>query len=181
MGTSELYSRYPKWSVAFYDGSTVSHYGLGAAGIYLAYGLGWPAYLFGSLYLVFALIQMYVLMPLMVCPNCVYYRLEGSLCPSGMNVVSRRFARQGNLERFGDRARGVLCHNNLYMAALFIPVVAIIPGLVISFSVVALVMLLGVVALLVFRMLVLFPKVSCLHCRAKRACPNAQSMGLADG
>ena len=176
----ELYSRYSEWSVALYDATTVGHYGLGAAGIYLAYGLGWPADLFGSLYLAFALAQMYVLMPLMVCPNCVYCRLEGLPCPSGMDVVSRRFARQGDLERFGDCSKGVFCHNNLYMAALFIPVPAIIPRLVIAFSVAALAMLLGVVALLAFRMFVLFPKISCRHCRAKRNCSNAQSMGIAD-
>lgn len=34
------------------------------------------------------------------------------------------------------------------------------------------------VALLAFRFFYVFPRVSCVHCRAKNACPNARSMGL---
>ena len=86
------------------------------------------------------------------------------LCSSGYN--------------FANRGQGIVCHNNAYMAALFIPVVAMIPALVISFSFPLLGLFLALVGLMVFRMFVVFPKVACVHCRAKRECPNAQAMGI---
>ncbi len=175
---AEMYTRYPVSSVLLYNGVTIAHYVLGAAGIALGYGL-WVGYFLGAVYLGFALAQMYVGMPLKVCPNCVYVRLENALCISGMNVVSRKLAAPGDVKDFGNRAKGALCPNNLYLAALAIPIVAIIPALVIDFSFVVLVILLAVVALLVFRFFFMFTKVACVHCRAKHVCPNAKSMKLA--
>ena len=174
----QVYVRYPKSSILAYDGTTVAHYVLGGSGIMLGYGFSWVAYLFGALYLLFAFAQMFVLMPFMVCPNCVYHRMDNSLCVSGMNVVSRKMAKQGRLEDFPRRGRGPLCHNNLYMASLFLPVIALIPALVMSFSLVLLAIFLVVVGLLVFRFFVLFPKIACIHCAAKGQCPNAQAMGI---
>jgi hypothetical protein len=162
-----------------YNGSTVLHYLVGGAGIMLGYGSP-VGYIVGGLYLAFAFIQMYVIMPLVVCPNCVYYRLKDSLCVSGLNVVSRRIAKEGDLKDFANRGEGILCHNNLYMAALFIPIVAMIPALVMNFSYLLLLMFLALIALLLFRIAVVFPKVACVHCRAKRECPNAQAMGLSE-
>jgi ABC-type nitrate/sulfonate/bicarbonate transport system permease component len=93
--------------------------------------------------------------------------------------VSRKLAAPGDVKDFGNRARGALCPNNLYLAALAIPVVAIIPALIIDFSFGLLAIFVAVVALLVFRFFVMFTKVACVHCRAKSVCPNAKSMGLA--
>jgi hypothetical protein len=171
------YVRYPLSGLLIYNGSTALHYLIGGAGIMFGYS-SLSGYVVGGVYLVFAFLQMYVLMPLAVCPNCVYYRLKDSLCVSGMNVVSRRIAAEGDLKAFGNRGEGILCHNNLYMAALFIPIVAMIPALATSFSLPLLALFLAVVALLLFRMFVVFPKVACVHCSAKHECPNARSMGL---
>ena len=82
-----LYTRYPFSSIVIYNGVTVLHYLFGGIGIIIGYNFSWIAYLLGSLYLAFAFAQMYVLMPLIVCPNCVYYRLKNSLCISGLNVI----------------------------------------------------------------------------------------------
>ena len=71
-----------------------------------------------------------------------------------------------------------MCPNNLYMAALGIPIIAMIPALVLNFSFIVLVMLIGVIALLLFRFFVIFTKVACVHCRAQNICPQAQSIGL---
>ena len=73
-------------------------------------------------------------MPLKVCPNCVYYRLDNSLCISGLNLFSRKIAREGNIGDFGKRAIGTFCPNNLYLASLALPVVGIIPALFLNFS-----------------------------------------------
>ncbi|MCP5103424.1 MAG: hypothetical protein GY950_08595 [bacterium] len=84
-----VYTRYPLSSVFIYNGVTILHYAA------------------GGLYFLFAVVQMYVIMPLSVCSNCVYYRMKNARCIS-----------------------------------------------------------------------VLFPKIACLYCCAKKECPNAQQMGI---
>jgi hypothetical protein len=39
-------------------------------------------------------------------------------------------------------------------------------------------MFLALVALLLFRFFVIFPKIACLHCAAKYQCPQAGKMGV---
>jgi hypothetical protein len=164
-----------------YNGSTIAHFSLGGIGIIIGYDfLSWGGFAFGLLYLVFSFAEMYVLMPLVVCPKCVYYGMEGSLCVSGLNVLSKRVAKRGDPKDFEKRAKGLLCPNNLYVASLILPVVAILAALIANFSVVLLVIFLAIVALLLFRFFVIFPKIACLHCRAKYKCPQAGSMGVRD-
>lgn len=174
---ARLHKRYPSSSILTYNGSTVSHYLLGGIGIIIGYG-SWIGYLLGSLYMLFSFAEMYVLMPLKVCPNCPYYRLKDSVCISGLNVVSRKLARKGELKDFPQRARGLLCPNNLYIASLVIPILAIIPASVLDFSYIVLAILLIVLGLLLFRFFVIFPKIACLHCIAKYKCPQAEAMGV---
>ena len=176
----QAYTRYPLSSLLIYNGATALHYLLGGFGIMLGYNFSRAAYLLGFLYIAFAFVQMYVLMPLMVCPNCVYYKWDDSRCISGLNLVSRRVAREGDVKDFAQRGEGLLCHNNLYMAAKILPIVVMIPALILNFSLLLLVIFLAVVGLLVFRMFVIFPKIACVHCRAKNICPNAEAMGLSD-
>ena len=173
----KLYTKYPLSSVIIYNGATVGHYALGGIGIILGYG-SWIGYLLGSLYLAFSFIEMYVNMPLKVCCNCVYYKLDNSLCISGLNLVSRKIAKEGSVKAFSNRARGPFCPNNLYIASLVVPIVAIIPALVLNFSLPVLVILVILVGLLLFRFFVIFPQIACVHCRAQNVCPQAQSMGF---
>jgi hypothetical protein len=173
----QVYSRYPLSSIMTYNGTTVVHYLLGGAGIVLGYS-SWIGYLIGLLYLVFSFAEMYIHMPLKVCPNCVYYKLENSRCISGLNIVSRKIAREGNVKDFPNRAKGLFCPNNLYIASLVIPIIAMIPALALDFSYPVLAVLLIVVGLLMFRFFVIFPKIACVRCRAKNVCPQAQSMNL---
>ncbi len=178
---AEVYTRYPPSSLLFYNGVTILHFLLGGIGIILGYNFSsWAAYVFGALYLLFAFVQMYVMMPLTVCPNCEYYRTENSLCASGLNWVSRKIAKQGDPKDFPKRAQGPFCHNNLYMAALFIPIIAMIPALVVNFSYLLLAIFVAVVGLLLLRFFVLFTRVACVHCRAKYECPNAERTGVRD-
>jgi len=174
-----LYTRYPRSSVAIYHGSTLLHFFLGASAIGLGYSfLGWPAGLAATSYLVFALVEMYLGLPLAVCPNCVYYKLEGSRCISGLNLFSRRIAPPGRIEDFPKRAKGLLCPNNLYMVSLILPVVLAIPALFIQPSGRIWAIFLVLLALLLFRFFVVFPVLACLHCRAKYQCPQAGAMGV---
>lgn len=174
---AKVYTRYPLSSLVVYNSSTIAHYLLGGSGIILGYN-SWVGYLIGALYLVFSFVQMYVVMPLAVCPNCVYYRMNNSLCVSGLNVIAKKIAKEGNPKDFPKRGKGLFCHNNIYMAALVIPIIAMIPALALNFSFSVLAILLVVVVLLLFRFFVLFPREACIHCAAKNICPQAEAMGL---
>lgn len=176
----KLHKRYPLASIFAYNLTTIAHYFLGASGLVLGFGR-WPAvgWALGGAYLAFALTQMYVLMPLTVCPSCVYRMMEGSRCVSAMNVISAKLTGLRDRGEFAERGRGVLCHNNLYMASLIAPLVLMLPGLVFDFSIGLLAVILAVAGLLAFRIFLLFPRIACGHCVAKTYCPNAQSMGLA--
>jgi len=176
----KLYKRYPLSSLLIYNGSTILHYLLGGVGIIIGYNFSWPAYAFGILYLAFSFVEMYVVMPLSVCHDCVYLKMENSLCISGLNVIAKKFAKEGSPEDFPNRAKGLFSFNNSYIAALVIPLVAVIPGLIVNFSFLLLAIFLFLVSLLLFRFFVIFPKIACLHCYAKYRCPQAEAMGVRD-
>ncbi|MHA2174990.1 MAG: hypothetical protein ACXACP_13185 [Candidatus Hodarchaeales archaeon] len=173
-----LFTKYPLSHSLIYDGVTIIHYILGTMGIVIGYGYSEIAYLAGFLYVIFSFTQMYLLMPLMVCPNCVYYKLKDSRCVSGLNLISRRIAKEGDTANFPNRAKGILCHNNLYLASFILPLLIMLPALVLNFTIPILVLFISIVGLLLFRFFFVFPKISCNHCRAKKNCPNAQQMGL---
>jgi hypothetical protein len=178
---AELYSRYPLSSVLIYNGSTILHFLLGGIGIALGYRFSpWAGYTFGVLYFVLSFVEMYVIMPLTVCPNCVYFRVKDSLCVSGLNILSKKIAKEGDLKDFARRAAGLFCPNNLYLASLIVPLLAMIAAMIVNFSGALLLIFLAVVGLLLFRFFIIFPKVACLHCRAKHECPQAGAMGVRD-
>jgi len=178
---AKFYSRYPLANILIYNGSTALHFSLGGIGIILGYSFwGWLGYLLGITYLVFAFGEMYLVMPLAVCPNCVYYRLEGGLCISGLNAVSRKLTPTGKAADFAKRAQGLFCPNNMYIALLVIPIVALVPVLIWNFSLYLLIILGALLSLLAFRFFVIFPKLACLHCLAKFKCPQAGMMGVRD-
>jgi hypothetical protein len=172
-----LYTRYSLSSILIYNGATVAHFVLGGIGIILGYA-SWIGYLLGLLYLAFSFIEMYLLMPLKVCCNCVYYKLDNSRCISGLNLVSRKIAKEGNVATFPNRAKGLFCPNNLYIASLAVPILAILPALILKFSLPVLFILLILMGLLLFRFFVIFPKIACVNCRAQNICPQAQAMGF---
>jgi hypothetical protein len=174
------YNRYLVSSVLIYNGTTSAHFVLGGIGIILGYE-SWVGYSLGALYLAFSFIEMYVYMPMRVCCNCVYYRLENSLCISGLNLVSRLVAKEGNVRDFGNRAKGPLCPNNLYLVSLAAPIIALVVALILNFYLPVLVILLTLAGLLVFRFFVVFPKIACIHCRGQNVCPQAQAMGFGKG
>ena len=164
-----------------YSGCTILHYLFDGFGIIIGYNFlnpGWLSSLFGLIYIIFAFVQMYVIMPLTVCPNCVYYKMKDSVCTSGLNLVSRRLAKPGDIKNFSRRAEGAISHNKLYMDSLFIPVVFIIIALILNFSVLLLALFLTVLGLFMLRYFVIFKRVACVHCALKHRCPNAKAMGI---
>ncbi len=175
---AQLYTRYPLSSVAIYNGSTIVHFFLGAMGIAVGYQLSLWAYAFGALYFVLSTVELYLLMPLAVCPNCSYTRTANSRCVSGLNILSKAIAKPGDQRNLHKRAEGLLCPNNLYVASLTVPVGAIVPALILNFSVELLSILAAIIGLLLYRFFVIFPKIACVHCMAKYRCPQAAAMGV---
>jgi hypothetical protein len=176
-----IYRSYPLRDVVLYNGVTLLHFGLAAAGLLLAYGR-WPvlAWVLAVVYLVVALGQMYVVMPLVVCAACVYATMPGARCVSGMNVVVARLGRLAPPGEFeARRTKGPLSHNKLYMGSLIAPIPLLAVGLILNLSPGALAALVGVAALLALRILVVFRRTACPHCAAKGHCPNAKAMGIA--
>jgi hypothetical protein len=176
-----VYRSYPLRDVALYNGVTLLHFGMAAAGLLLAYDR-WPvlAWVLAIVYLVVALGQMYVVMPLVVCAACVYTTMPGARCVSGMNVIAARLGRSAPPGEFeARRTKGPLSHNKLYMGSLITPIPILLVGLILHFSPAGLAMLVGVIALLAFRILVIFRRTACPHCAAKGHCPNAKAMGIA--
>ena len=177
---SGVYRSYPLRDVALYNGVTLLHFGLATVGLLVVYNR-WPvvAWVLAIVYLLVALGQMYVVMPLVVCTACVYTTMPGSRCVSGLNLVAARLGRKVPGEEFeARRTKGVLSHNKLYMGSLIAPIPLLAFGLVFNFSVLALAALLVVVALLAFRVFVVFKRTACPHCAAKGQCPNARAMGI---
>ncbi|MFC1554227.1 hypothetical protein ACFL7D_06315 [candidate division KSB1 bacterium] len=178
---AEIYNRYPLSSIFIYNGTTTLHYILGAGGIILGYNFFPHAgYMICIPYLLFSFSTMYVLMPLRVCPNCPYYKMKDSRCISGMNIFSRKIASEGSTKNFPNRAKGVFCDNNLYMASLIFPIIFMLPMLFINFSIPLLGIFLALISLLIYRVFIIFPKIACLHCAAKFKCPQAETMGVRD-
>jgi hypothetical protein len=175
---AKIYQKYSFFRVFIYEFSTILHYLIGGLGLIIGYSFFSLGYLIGLIYIVFAFLQMYVLMPLTVCPNCVYYRMEDSRCVSGLNKILRKIAKEGKAEDFPKRAEGLFCYNNIYMAALFFPIVASVPALILNFSFYLLIAFLIVLGLLIFRFFVIFPKIACLHCNAKFTCPIGEKIGV---
>ncbi len=181
MNKSELYKRYPLSSILLYNGITIIHFLIGYwILLYFNFILGKTSNVLALLYLLFSIIEMYLVMPLKVCNNCVYYRLENGLCVSGLNILSKRLAKKGNPSDFPKRAIGVFCPNNLYVFSLVFPILCGIFILVFKFSLFLFVLEIILFSLLVIRFFIIFPRLACIHCLSKFVCPQAGQMGVRD-
>lgn len=174
------FSKYPLKSLLIYYLATILHYLFGYFGILIAFDYSSAGKIVSAAYLCFAIVQMYILMPMMVCPNCAYTNKPEMLCISGLNVIARKFFPKGDLNNFKSRSEGILCHNNLYMSAKILPVLIILPFLFINFSWALLLLLISVIGLLLLRIFYIFKKIACNHCLVRNICPNAISMGIGE-
>ena len=173
---SRSFRRYPLWRVLGLNGLTVAHYLVGCGAILVAYQsypiVGWPI---GLAYFVFAVVQFYVLMPLVVCPGCVYRTVRGGRCASGLNLISARLCRpSATATAFRERTHGALCQSRLNLASWVAPPPLALPGLALFFSWTAATLTLIVVGLVVVRLWVVRSAV-CPHCLARRWCPSAEA------
>ena len=173
---SRPFRRYPLWRVLSLNGLTVAHHVVGCAAILIAYRsypiVGWPV---GLAYLVFAMVQLYVLMPLVVCPGCVYRTVRDGRCPSGLNLVSARLCPpSASAFEFRERTHGALCQGSLCLWSWVLPVPLALPGLALSFSWLAATLTAIVAVLTVARLTFVTRLAVCPHCLARRWCPGAR-------
>jgi len=179
MKKAKLYDRYPLSSILTYNGITVLHFLVGGVVLFSTvrfFGV-WGGVL-GLSYASFSFIEMYVMMPLQVCRNCVYVRLENGMCISGLNVIARKVEKKGDASDFPKRAQGLFCPNNLYILSLVFPILAGIPILVLNYSNSLLCLEILLFMLLAARFLYVIPQLVCVHCRSKFVCPQAGQMGV---
>ena len=167
--------RLPLWQVGALNGLTVAQYLVGCAAVVLAYRrfpiVGLPV---GLAYLVYAMTQHYVLMPLVVCPGCVYRTVRDGRCPHGLNLVSALLCEQSPAAgEFQQRTQGTLCSKRLELVSWLAPLPLVVPGLVLSFSATA-ALLAALVAVLILVRRMLVSKAVCPHCLARRWCPEGR-------
>lgn len=172
---ARLRRRFPLWQVGALNGLTIAQYLVGCAAIVLAYRrfpiVGLPV---GLAYLVYAVTQRYVLMPLTVCPGCVYRAVRDGRCPSGLNVVSALLCeRPATAGEFQQRNRGALCSSRLAQASWLAPLPLVVPGLVLFFSATA-ALLAALVAVLALLRLLVVRRAVCPRCLARRWCPEGR-------
>lgn len=182
MSRDMVHERYPAGTIVLANATAVTHSLLGAAAIMVAYSavVAPPAAAaLAAAYLVFALGQMYVLMPARVCRHCVYTLTEGARCTCGLNLFARRFLPPGDPDRFADRGMGALSSDRLFLVAYVVPILAVAPVLFVGFSWTVLALTVALVAFIPFRVAVLFRRFACAHCLQKERCPTARSVGVA--
>jgi len=165
--------RYPVWRVLGLNALTVLAYCAATLAIVVAYRpwpvVGWPV---GLSYATFALVQLYVFKPLVVCPGCTYRDIDDGRCPSGLNLLSRRLCpTSADTTGFRERGSGLLCQNRLSRWSWILPVPLALPGLLLAFSWPAAALVAAVVALVLTRWLVM-RLTACPHCLARRWCPT---------
>jgi hypothetical protein len=139
--------------------------------------VGWPL---AAAYLVFALVQLYVLTPLDVCPGCAYRAVPEGRCMAGLSVLSAKLApTAGASAGFAQRRAGALCHTTLAVAAALAPPILVVPALVLAFSWTTLGVALGILFCAALRAEVVFRRLGCPRCLARRWCPVARALRLA--
>jgi hypothetical protein len=181
MQKAEVYDRYPVSSLVIYNGATILHFLAG--GLILSFSfpiIGSAGIAIMLLYPILSFLEMYLIMPLKVCPHCVYFRIPGGRCVSGLHKLARIISKQGNPSNFPKRALGLLCQNNLYILALTFPILAGVVILIFRYNTELLLLEIGLVLLLVLRFFFIIPRMACVHCRAKQVCPQAGQMGVRD-
>ncbi len=171
----KTYKRYPILTVLLFNTITILVYLLGSFGIMLGYNFSWAGNIVGYIYFIFAGVQMVLILPIFVCPNCVYFHMDGSRCMSALNIFSKRIAKPGNEKDFFKRQEGLLCSNHLSIIALFIPVLIMIHALIFNFSLLLLMVFLLTIDLITLRSLVILPKMICKYCLARQNCPSVSS------
>jgi hypothetical protein len=163
---------YPLSYVVLYNAAVMIHFFLGAYAIVTAYDFLWFRHLFGLVYLLFAFITTYIVLPLSVCPHCPYFGLADSRCSSGLNIIANLITVKGSAMLFKARTKGPFSFDSLFTVGLLLPFVLIIPGFIFNFSFGLLAGLLLLLGSLGFRIFYLLPRISCSHCKARGGCPN---------
>lgn len=120
------------------------------------------------IYLVLAVIMVYIILRKLVCTNCYYY---GKWCAIGWGKLSALLFKRGNIEDF-EKSIGIKLAPLTYGLLALIPLVLIVISIVLSFSlykVIVLVLLL----LISFYSTTISRKKTCKKCKMRLICPGS--------
>jgi hypothetical protein len=114
MEKAKLFQRYPIRNIVVYNATTVVHFLCGGLMLSAANSfLGSAADVVGLLYVLFSLVEMYILMPFQVCRNCTYAGMENSVCISGKRCGSQVITKGQHIRFFKPSKRPILSEQSL--------------------------------------------------------------------
>jgi hypothetical protein len=124
--------------------------------------------LIGLIYLVFALVMIYIVLRKLVCPNCFYH---GKCCHMGWGKLSTLLSKEGNIEDFSNSI-GLKVAPLSYGLLTLIPLIFIVISIFQEFLVSKLVVLVLLLAIS-FYSGTAGRKKACVVCKMKLICPGA--------
>jgi len=124
--------------------------------------------LIGLIYLVFALVMVYVVLRKLVCPNCYYH---GKCCHIGWGKLSAFLFKKGNIEDFDTSF-------SLKIAPLTYGLLTLIPLILIAISIFQEFLISKVVIMVILLAISFYSgtigrKKACLVCKMRLICPGA--------
>jgi len=135
---------------------------LGTAACWFLYPLA------GRIYLIVAVVLVFLVLRWLVCRNCYYY---GKWCPIGWGKLSALLFKQGSIEKFG-KSPGVKLAPVIYGLLSLVPLIFVIIALVKEFTASKI----GVLVLLLLvsgYSAVGNRKKSCANCKMRTICPGS--------
>lgn len=124
--------------------------------------------LIALLYMLFALIMIFVVLRKMVCANCYYY---GKWCAMGWGKLSAIFFRKGDVDKFSSSI-GIKLAPVTYGLLTLIPLILIVISLVRGFSIFKVVLLI-LLLFISFYSGSINRKKTCAKCKMRIICPGS--------
>jgi hypothetical protein len=124
--------------------------------------------LLGLIYLVLALVMVYVVLRKLVCPNCYYH---GKCCHIGWGKLSSFLFKKGNIENFSTNFSLKIAPLSYWLLTL-IPLILIVISVFQEFLVSKVVILVILLAIL-FYSGTISRKKACVPCKMRLICPGA--------
>jgi len=152
---------YPKLGIIFGNFVMILWIILGTIACYFFHPL------IALIYLVFAVIMIFLVLRKLVCTNCYYY---GKWCPVGWGKLSALFFKKGSIEKFST-GLGIKLAPFTYGLLTLIPVVLIIISVIQKFDTSKIIVLILLI-LISFYSGAISRKKSCQNCKMRLICPG---------
>lgn len=118
-------------------------------------------------YLVFAIVMVFIVLRWLVCTKCYYY---GKWCPIGWGKLSALLFKRGNIEDF-DKSIGVRLAPMTYGLLTLVPLVCIVVSMIQDFAIPKVIVLVALLLLSAYSGTI-SRRSSCKKCRMRSICPG---------